>query len=96
MAHLIPSRRNDTSKEIAELVFAEVYMLHGLQKSIVSDRDVRFTSLFWTQLQTMIGVDQRMSSGYHPQSDGSTERANRTLGQMLRPCIGLDLTKGIV
>ena len=84
MVHLIPSRTNYTAKEIAELVFAEIYKLHGLPKSIVSDRDVLFTSAFWTHLQKLIGINQQMSSAYHPQSDGSTERANRTLGQMLR------------
>ena len=83
MVHLIPSRTNYTAKEIAELVFTEIYKLHGLPKSIVSDRDVLFTSAFWTHLQKLIGINQRMSSAYHPQSDRSTERANRTLGQML-------------
>jgi hypothetical protein len=87
MVHLVPSRTTYNAREIAELVFAEVYKLHGLPKAIVSDRDVLFTSTFWTHLNQLIGVQLKMSSAYHPETDGSTERANRTIGQMLRSCI---------
>ena len=87
MVHLVPSRTNYRAKDIAELVFAEVYKHHGLPKSIVSDRDVLFTSIFWDHLHKLIGVELRMSSAYHPESDGSTERANRTVSQMLRQCV---------
>ncbi|PIL26323.1 hypothetical protein GSI_12079 [Ganoderma sinense ZZ0214-1] len=88
MVHLVPSRQDYKAPEVAELMFAEVYRLHGMPESIVSDRDVLFTSLFWTHLNKLIGVELRMSSAYHPQSDGSAERANRTVGQMLKQCIG--------
>ncbi|OBZ70684.1 Transposon Ty3-I Gag-Pol polyprotein [Grifola frondosa] len=88
MVHLIPSRTNYTAKQVAELVFSEVYKHHGMPRAIVSDRDVLFTSLFWAHLHKLIGVELRMSSAYHPESDGSTERANRTLTQMLRQCVG--------
>ncbi|TFY51530.1 hypothetical protein EVJ58_g10514 [Rhodofomes roseus] len=87
MVHLIPSRINYTAKNIAELIFAEIYKLHGMPKAIISDRDVLFTSSFWSHLHRLVGVELRMSSAYHPQSDGSTERANRTVTQMLRQCI---------
>jgi hypothetical protein len=87
MVHLVPSRITYNAREIAELVFAEVYKLHGLPKSIVSNRDMLFTSAFWTHLNRLIGMNQSMSSAYHPQLDGATERANRTIGQMLRSCI---------
>ena len=83
MVHLIPSCSDYTAKEIAELVFSEIYKHHGLPKSIVSNRDSLFTSIFWTPLKQLIGIDQQMSSVYHPQSNESTERANRTIGQML-------------
>jgi transposase InsO family protein len=85
--HLVPSRTTYNARDVAELMFAEVYKHHGLPKAIVSDRDVLFTSLFWTHLNKLIGIQQRMSSAYHPETDGSTERANRTIGQMLRACI---------
>lgn len=68
MVHIVPSRTTYTAREIAELMFAEVYKHHGLNK--------------------LIGVKQKMSSAYHPETDGSTERANRTIAQMLRCCIG--------
>ena len=76
MVHLVPSRITYTAKDIAELVFVEVYKLHGLPRSIVSDQDVLFTSAFWTHLNKLVGTNQHMSSTYHPQSDGATEQAN--------------------
>ncbi|TFY69679.1 hypothetical protein EVJ58_g270 [Rhodofomes roseus] len=87
MVHLVPSRTNYTAKQVAELIFAEVYKLHGMPKAIISDRDVLFTSQFWTHLHKLVGVELHLSSAYHPQSDGSTERANRTITQMLRQCV---------
>ena len=90
MVHLVPCRQDYKAREMAELVFAEVYRLHGLPKSIVSDRDTLFTSGFWTHLHKLIGVELKMSSAYHPQTDGATERANRTITQMLRQCVRPD------
>ena len=87
MVHIVPSRINYNSKQIAELMFEEVYKLHGLPKHIISDRDVLFTSTFWSHLNKLIGTQLKMSSAYHPETDGSTERANRTVTQMLRQCI---------
>jgi len=88
MVHLVPSQTNYTAKDIAELMFHEVYRLHGLPRAIISGRDILFTSLFWTHLNRLIGIRQKMSSAYHPETDGSTRRANRTIGQILRACIG--------
>ena len=87
MVHLIPSRTNYNAIQLAELMFEHIYKIHGLPLNIVSDRDVLFTSVFWNHLHRLIGTKLRMSSAYHPQSDGSTERANRTVTQMLRQCI---------
>ena len=87
MVHLIPSKTNYNATQLAELMFENVYKLHGLPKNIVSDRDVLFTSVFWKQLHRLVGTKLRMSSAYHPQSDGATERANHTVTQMLRQCI---------
>jgi hypothetical protein len=87
MVHLIPSRINYNASQLAELMFEHVYKLHGLPKQIVSDRDVLFTSIFWSRLHKLIGSKLRMSSAYHPQTDGATERANRTVTQMIRQCI---------
>ena len=90
MVHLIPSRTNYNAIQLAELMFENVYKLHGLPQNIISDRDVLFTSVFWSHLHRMVGTKLRLSSAYHPQSDGSTERANRTVTQMLRQCIHPD------
>lgn len=87
MVHLVPSRTNYNASQLAELMFEHVYKLHGLPKNIISDRDVLFTSIFWKHLHRLIGTKLRLSSAYHPQSDGSTERANRTITQMLRQCV---------
>lgn len=87
MVHLVPSRTNYTAKEVAELMFESVYKLHGLPRRIVSDRDVLFTSTFWQRLNELIGPELKMSSAYHPETDGATERANRTLVQMLRELV---------
>jgi len=59
----------------------------GLPVSIVSDRDTRFTSSFWQSLCTQLGIKLRMSSAYHPQSDGQAEKANATLEMFLKACI---------
>ena len=87
MVHLCPSRTDYNARQLAELIFDEVYKHHGVSKNIVSDRDVLFTSIFWEHLHKLLGTKLKMSSAYHPQTDGSTERANRTVTQMLRQCI---------
>ena len=69
------------------MIFSEIYKLHGLPKAIVSDCDSYFTSIFWSHLHKLIGTQLKMSSAYHPETDGATERANRTITQMLRQCI---------
>ena len=87
MVHLIPSRSTFTAKQVAELMFEEIYKHYGLPRSIVNDRDSLFTSLFWEHLHKLVGTQLQMSSAYHPKTDGSTECANRTVTQMLRQCI---------
>ena len=62
----------------------EIYKLHALPKHIISDRDVLFTSIFWGHLHKLMGTKLKMSSAYHPETDGSMEWANRTVMQMLR------------
>ena len=57
--------------------------LHGVPSSIVSDRDPLFTSEFWRSLQRALGTQQRLSTAYHPQTDGQTERVNRVLEDLL-------------
>jgi len=87
MVHLIPSKQNYWATDIAELMFEAVYKLHGLPERIVSDRDSLFTSKFWKRLHRLLGTELRMSSAFHPQTDGATERANRTVTQIIRQCM---------
>jgi hypothetical protein len=82
--HLSVVRSTDDAPESAEVFFRDVVRLHGVPSSIVSDRDVRFTSRFWRALWKRLGTKLAMSTAFHPQTDGQTERANRTLEEMLR------------
>jgi len=73
--------------KLAELYVREVVRLHGVPTSIVSDRDPRFTSRFWQSLQAVLGTQLRMSSAYHPQTDGQSERTMQSLEDLLRGCV---------
>ena len=84
MIHLIPTTINVTAPEVARLFFREIVRHHGLPSTIISDRDPRFTSSFWTELWSQFGTALAMSTAYHPQTDGQTERANRTIEDILR------------
>ena len=84
MIHAVPTVTTVTAPETARLFFDTVFRLHGLPTVIRSDRDPRFTSDFWTALFKLTGTRLAMSTANHPQTDGQTERANRTLEEMLR------------
>jgi transposase InsO family protein len=84
MVHFVPTKTTATAPDTARLFFDHVFKLHGLPKSIVSDRDAKFTSRFWQTLFKTMGTRLAMSTAFHPQTDGQTERANRTLEDMLR------------
>lgn len=73
-----------TAPELATIVYREVVRHHGVPEMIISDRDTRFTSMFWKELWRLLGTKLAMSTAYHPQTDGQTERANRTIEDMLR------------
>ena len=86
-AHFIPIRKTSDLGALARLYLKEIVRLHGAPRSIVSDRDSRFVSRFWTSLQEALGTKLSMSTAYHPQSDGQTERTIQTLEDMLRACV---------
>jgi len=84
MAHFIPLRPDEHIKELALMFVKEIWGLHGLPESIVSDRDIQFTSKFWTSLRQLLQGKLNLSTTFHPESDGQTERVNQTLEQYLR------------
>ena len=88
MVHLAPTVTTCTAEHTARLFFDNVVRLHGVPRNVVSDRDAKFTSKFWGSLSELLGMKVNMSTAYHPQSDGQTERMNRTLGDMLRNFAG--------
>jgi len=74
LAHFIPIKTGMSVARLAEIYIKQVVRLHDIPSSIVSDRDPRFTSKFWESLQAALGTKLRLSSAYHPQTDGQTER----------------------
>ena len=84
MVHFLPTVDTASAEDVAALFRDRVFCLHGMPQSIVSDRDVKFTSAFWKELHRLLGVQLNLSTAYHPQTDGQTERMNRVLEDMLR------------
>lgn len=83
-AHFVGLKHPFTALSVAKQYMLHVYKLHGLPTAMVSDRDKIFTSRLWQELFHLTGVELRMSSAYHPQSDGQTERVNQCLETFLR------------
>jgi transposase InsO family protein len=83
-AHFLPLSHPYTASTVAQCFFEKIYTLHGLLNSIITDRDPIFTSNFWRELLKHFGVKLNMSSAYHPQTDGQTERVNQCLEHYLR------------
>ncbi|GJY93043.1 putative nucleotidyltransferase, ribonuclease H [Tanacetum coccineum] len=93
LAHFIPTRETDSMETLTRLYIKEIVSRHGVPISIISDRDSHFTSRFWQSLQNALGTQLDMSTAYHPETDGQSERTIQTLEDMLRACV-IDFGKG--
>jgi Chromo (CHRromatin Organisation MOdifier) domain len=88
MAEYIPARRDMTAVQLAEIFFERIALRYGMPKGIVTDRGSLFTSEWWGEVCQIAGAARRLSTSFHPQTDGQTERQNQTLEQYLRVYVG--------
>jgi hypothetical protein len=88
--HLVPTTTTVTAKGIVWLFLKEIVRIHGVPDSIVSDRDSKLTSIFWHELQQLMGTKLLMLTVFHPQKDGATEQVNRSISQILRSIVHND------
>ena len=87
VAHFIPVSTRYRANELAQLYVSRIVSLHGVPRTITSDRGSLFTSAFWSRLHQALGTTLKYSTAYHPQTDGQTERVNQILEDMLRACV---------
>ncbi|GJW25530.1 putative reverse transcriptase domain-containing protein [Tanacetum coccineum] len=86
-AHFLPMKKRDSMEKLTRLYLKEIVCRHGVPILIISDRDSHFTFRFWRSLQEALGTNLDMSTAYHPQTDGQSERTIQTLEDMLRACV---------
>ncbi|GKC61002.1 putative reverse transcriptase domain-containing protein [Tanacetum coccineum] len=86
-AHFLPMKKMDSMEKLTRLYLKEIVCRHGVPVLIISSRDSHFTSNFWRSLQEALGTNLDISTAYHPQTDGQSERTIQTLKDMLRACV---------
>ncbi|GKF91460.1 putative reverse transcriptase domain-containing protein, partial [Tanacetum coccineum] len=86
-AHFIAIREDFSTEKLAKVYLDRIVARHGVPVSIISDRDASFTSRLWQTFQKALGTCLDMSTAYHPQTDGQSERTIQTLEDMLRACV---------
>ena len=86
-SHFLPIKIPYSADKLADLYIAEIVRLHGVPKSIISDRDGRFTLTFWKRMQEGLGTQLKFGTAFHPQKDDQSERTIQTLEDMLRACV---------
>ena len=89
-SHFIPCSKTINSRQLAKTFLDNVYRLHGLPRFLIGDRDTRYTSAFFKSLMSDLKTTLSLSTAYHPQSDGNTERVHRTIEQILRSFVHED------
>ena len=87
MRHFIPCRDTCPAEQLAELYARHIFRLHGLPKTIISDRGTQFIDKFWRALYKTLKIEALLSTPYHPETDGQTKRVNAILEQYLRAYI---------
>nr|GEW59048.1 putative reverse transcriptase domain-containing protein [Tanacetum cinerariifolium] len=92
-AHFFSMKKTDFTERPARLYLREIVSRHGVPLLIISDRDSHFTSRIWQSLQKALGTQLDLSTAYHPQTDGQSERTIQTLKDMLRACV-IDFENG--
>ena len=86
-AHFLAVRMTLTLEEFCRLYIREIFWLHGVSVSIVSDQDPRFIVRFWKSFQKVMGTQLMISTAFHPQTNGQSERTIHVLEDMLRACV---------
>ena len=84
MGHFIALKNIPSARDLARIFLDNIIKLHGLPSVIISDRGPQFVAKFWRKLCESLDIEVRLSTAYHPQTDGQTERLNQTLEQFLR------------
>ena len=83
MDHLITLPTTVSAKDIVKIFLEEIWKTYGLQMDIVSDRDTKTTLHLWQVLMDLLGIKTKLSTAFHPETDGQTERVNQTIEQYL-------------
>jgi transposase InsO family protein len=83
-AYFLPHKKSHTSEDLAYTYMRMIAADHGLPKEIISDRGRTFASKFWQELMAKLGTNHKLSTAYHPQTDGQTERTNQIVEAYLR------------
>ncbi|GJP40902.1 hypothetical protein CLOM_g566 [Closterium sp. NIES-68] len=93
MGHFIPTHTTARTEETAQLFIRYIISQHGIPTTLISDRDPKFTSKFWKELMSLLGTKLALSSAYHLQTDGQTERPNQIVEQLLRAACKDEISK---
>ncbi|GJP60934.1 hypothetical protein CLOP_g18151, partial [Closterium sp. NIES-67] len=93
MGHFIPTHTTARTEETTQLFVWYIISQHGIPTTLISDRDPKFTSKFWKELMSLLGTKLAMSSAYHPQTDGQTERLNQIVEQLVRAACKDEISK---
>ena len=94
-SYFIPYRESTTAEEFAYLFYFHVAKIHGIPLEIITDRGPPFASKFWQSLTGYLGINHKLSTAYHKETDGQTERMNQTLEQYLRCYINYEQTNWV-